>query len=227
MAKAAPDRHKIDAAFERIEDVVAKSSRPFKQAFSNGDYSYKVYILPSFFQFSGRAGFVAENQIGVAFGADNISQHNENLSVLVAHEMFHALHFQTLKLSHTGLQELENLNNLLFIEGLAVLAAVQVNKLPINLESALGKIGGICQQKKDSLKSAFIADLSKGTPKSEELIDRWFGSGAEKLGIPPMSGYCLGFLTAKKLSEKNGLQELLLWNPVQKAAEIRESLLSI
>jgi uncharacterized protein YjaZ len=227
LPKATTARQNIDATFSRIEDAVTKTAISFNNALPSGDYNYKVYILPSFFQFSGRAGFVTKNQIDVAFGADNISQHNENLSILVAHEMFHALHFQTLKLSQAGLQEFENLNNLLFIEGLAVLAAAKVNNLSIKLESALGRIGGICEQKIDSLKSAYFADLSKGTPKSEELIDRWFGSGDEKLGIPPMSGYCLGFLTAKNLSEKHGLQEMLQWNPVQKAPEIREALLAV
>jgi uncharacterized protein YjaZ len=216
---------RILRTFTQFESEAPKHISTFKKMFSEADYDYQVYLLPSFLWFSGRAGFVDQNTIVVAFGVDQISKNNENVSVLFAHEMFHALHFKTLKFDKKRHIKTESDPwASLWIEGFASYVSAIATGTDQSLEGVFGRSGRQCAQKKDTLLKTFLADANAHPVFSDLLFDKWFGAGDDQKGIPSMAAYCLGVLAVKELVKTHSLPELLQWDPSERQADFRKAL---
>lgn len=186
----------------------------FRLKFPDANYDYRIYFLPSLLWFAGRAGILDDGSVAVAFGVDAIARNNENVAVLFAHEMFHALHYRTLGVGQKRSLELENLRDLLWLEGLASYVSAVVTDHVLD-SSIFGKLGGMCETSRTKLKNLFRAELARSETSSDEsILDTWYGSGNKARGIPPMAGYCLGFWTVQKLAQSVRLSDLVTNKPL-------------
>lgn len=183
--------------------LIASTLAEYKKSFPDADYGYTVLLLPSF-TFDGRADELDDGTIIVAFGLDRLSRYKkEDLKIVVAHEMFHALQMQTFKAKTKKSMLLTTVWHEVWVEGLATYASGVITGLK-SANGVLGKknIDG-CKADLPKEKATLLANFDKKTADVAELMDRWFGGH--------QFAYCLGYVAIQEIAKGQSLATLLNW----------------
>ncbi len=175
----------------------------FKNAFSDFDPQADYYLTVSF-SFKGKAVEVAGHK-GIGLGLEYFGPNDIQLDMTIAHEQFHLYHFTTF--SPQG-----GLYRGVWSEGMAVYA---VEHLMPGYDAA--DYLGFTADQMDSMNSAFYDltdDIRTNLGSSDQAIKRaYLGAEDNDLGIPPMSGYYVGYYLVKALiDEGNTLGDMTRWD---------------
>ena len=186
-----------------FDSLIADTVRKMKRMFPDADYRYTAYVMPSF-TFDGRADELSDGTIVVAYGVDRLARYKrEDLKIVIAHEMFHALQMQTLRTKYGKGLPLTALWHEIWVEGLATYASGQIVGLS-RIDDVLGNknVEG-CRNDLGAEKSQMLASFDKPTADISPLMDKWFGGH--------QFAYCLGYIAIQEIAKKHTLKTLLEW----------------
>jgi hypothetical protein len=175
----------------------------YKEIFPKADFHYSIYLMPSF-TFDGRADELSDGTILVAFGIDRLTRYKkEDIKIVVAHEMFHALQMQTFKSQMNKSLALSQLWHEVWVEGLATYASGVMTGAKMAAD-VLGKknIEG-CRLDLAKEKIQLLKNLDRKTVEIADLMDRWFGGH--------QFAYCLGYMAVRDLAKDQSLASMLNW----------------
>jgi hypothetical protein len=186
-----------------FNSLIAETIEKMKKVFPKADYRYTAYVMPSF-MFDGKADELSDGTIAVAYGVDRLARYKrENLKIVIAHEMFHALQMQTFRTKYGKGLPLTSLWHDIWVEGLATFASGEILGLS-QIADVLGKknVEG-CRKDVGSEKSQVLTNFDKSSTDISPLMDKWFGGH--------QFAYCLGYLAIQKISKKHTLNTLIEW----------------
>jgi len=182
----------------------------FRKSFPRFQCSTPVYFLYSAGAFDGATRDV-NGKSALMFGLDVIARLKEELSPLLAHELFHVYHEEAVA------EDPDTFGWALWAEGLATYVSRRLNPelpeqqiccMPQIADAAVPRLAGEALRLLDSEK--------------REDYARFFLGGAE-LDIPSRSGYVLGYRIATEAGKTRTLEELAALSPAQvRALEIVE-----
>jgi len=205
-SRLAEQESKFEAAVNLAKDfepIIKQTLSEYHRVFPNADYGYTLLLMPSF-DFDGKADELADGTILVAFGIDRLARYKrENLKIVVAHEMFHALQMQYFKTTTKKSMTLTRLWHETWVEGLATYASAVLNKLATADEVLGNKNVAGCKNDLKAQKNLLIENFDAETEKIPQKMDEWFGGH--------QFAYCLGFVAIRELAQKQSLPALLEW----------------
>lgn len=207
---------------ETLRDYIAK----YEQKFFDVRFKAKIYALPGA-TFNGKVGSTSLSPDNIlAFGINVVDEVNDDMDVLVSHELFHLYHWQKLGSVENGRITLP-----LFMEGLASYASWDMNP-----DKSLGKIlmseelGNVSRKDVRWLAREFLKNVESKDfdPQKPELFQRWFAYGFKvRPDLPSRIGYLLGFRVVEKMASKHSLQEMAGWTAHQAHFEVKRVLRSL
>ncbi len=219
----------VPASFERVPAIEASmralSARlsadlprelgAFRKTFPKFRCSVPVYFLYSAGAFDGATREVSGKN-ALMFGLDVIARLEEELSPLVAHELFHVYHGEVVdespKVFYWSMWE----------EGLASYVSRRLN--PGIPEAKICCLPAIESAAVPTLAAGALALLDSA---SREDYARYFLGGQKDSGIPARSGYYLGYLVASEAGKTHTLEELASWSPKQVRGAAEQTLRQI
>lgn len=184
-----------------FDSLIASTLAEYKKSFPGANYGYTILLLPSF-RFDGRADELDDGTIIVAFGLDRLSRYaREDVKIVIAHEMFHALQMQTFKARTQKSMSLTQVWHEVWVEGLATYASGAITGLK-SVSGVLGKknVDG-CRTDVVTEKTRLLANFDKKTTDVPDLMERWF-SGHQ-------FAYCLGYVAIHDMAKSRSLATLL------------------
>jgi Predicted Zn-dependent protease (DUF2268) len=200
FAEVAPKIEDLRRRNESIEDVVKKLVADFRKLLPGSEGKTEIYITVSF-SFRGKAVTVGDRTV-LAIGLEHFEEPGDlDLSITLAHELFHFEHFRTF--SAGG-----GLYRLLWTEGLAVYASALV--VPGHRRSAYLGFPVEKMNRCQALLPLLAADLRKHLGENDHRLKRiYFGAEDNDTKVPPEAGYFVGLLIAERMGEKATLTELM------------------
>lgn len=205
FASLTPDIKEMRALSDELPSDVARTESAFASALPDFDSSKViVYFLPSMWHFNGQTHDIGD-KIGVLFGIDGIVKFDgahPNIGVDIAHELFHVYQFEmhpNFKSSDATLWEA------MWGEGSAAYASQELTTGATDeqaLGSQLARLGaaGISQA------ACGIEHNWNGT--SDQLGAEYFDAGSSPKGLPPRTGYLVGYLVAQHLNRHYTLAQI-------------------
>jgi hypothetical protein len=184
----------------------------FRRTFPKFRCAVPVYFLYSAGAFDGATRDVAGKE-SLMFGLDVIARLEEELSPLVAHELFHVYHGEAVD------EESKAFSWSMWEEGLASYVSRRLNP-------ALPEEKICCLPQIDRADLPKIAAAALGLLDSESREDyaRYFLGGQKESEVPARSGYYLGYLVASEAGKTHTLEELAAWSPRQVRAAAEKTL---
>jgi hypothetical protein len=203
-----------------FQPIIDATLAQYQKQFPKADYGYTLLLMPSFV-FDGKADELKDGTIVVSFGLDRLSRYKrEDLKIVVAHEMFHALQMQNIKKATGKSMTLTDVWHEVWIEGLATYASGVITGQK-TVSDVLGNknIEG-CQKDLESETPKLLASFDKKTSEVPDQMDRWFGGH--------QFAYCMGYLAIQKIAEGYTLADLLQWELTPTTREkLREKIAGI
>lgn len=203
----------IDAAF-------ASAQASFLAEFPDFRCDTFVALGPSLFHFDGHVYEGKDGRARLLFGTDLISMIHtgRTLPAFFHHELFHI--YQSEALGDT--EPSENASPIwwsLWKEGLATYVSHRMNP-GLSLQETLwfpADLADAGERHRMAIAARLLADFTEG----EDKAALYFQSGTAPEGLPPRSGYYMGYLLAKEVGDGRPLAELARMQPeeVRRAAE--------
>lgn len=156
-----------------------------------------IYLFVGFFSADGFLLELNDKQV-LGFGLERFKDF-KSFPLLVAHEYGH--YVQSLLSGREGKTPLEKLIS----EGIAIIFSEKVfPDKPLHKHTflSLGRLYWAKEHEKELL------DLLKSDLSPEKLTDIFFAAGDLTLGIPPRTGYYLGYKIVKELIKGRGIKQL-------------------
>jgi len=169
---------------------------------SLGDIS--VYLMPSFHHFNGQIHDLGKG-IGVFLGVDGLLDFDGpdvNISVTIAHELFHVYQFETHPGYHTGDALLWQA---VWGEGSAAYAS-QYLAARATKEQALGE--QLAKLSPAQTKALACYVQSHWNSQRDDDIDSLLDAGAHADGLPPRGGYLIGYLAAADFAKTHTIAQI-------------------
>lgn len=203
-------RQKISKINEEQSVLIKASEKSFYRVLPEAKLDVDVYFLPGL-AFNGKVEKLSPSapKPSLFVGIDMVAERNDNVSVLMAHELFHVHHFKVAQFENT-------MTSSLWIEGLATFASGEISG-EFALKALLmdAKLSEAC----DDFKTVQVwinefkrvAKLSGDDTSANKIYADWFllsGSGEIK-----RRGYCIGLQIARKIAKKGfSISDMSKWN---------------
>ena len=179
----------------------------FRRTFTDFRCNFPIYLTISLGHLDG-AGRVVDGRPAMVLGVDSITETPEQIPVFIAHELFHRYHFAAAGFSDDE-GERAPIRRALWAEGLATYVSAKLNPdrpladamiFPRNLADLAAP-----------LTPRLARALRNNDAPNPALYSEYFESGssqAKKDGIPPRSGYYIGYRVAELMARHHTLYQL-------------------
>lgn len=194
----------------RLGTELPRHEATFVKSFPDMSWKGRVVFMPNYGITDSGTGRMDEVDY-LVFGVDTIAStygENADLAALFHHELFHLYHSQVNNESRGKSREKGEipLYALIWGEGLATYVSHRLNQKATMEQILLNKT--LESESKASLPFLLKQareNIDSGEP---EIWKPFMSAGKNDKGIPPRSGYYIGYLIAKELGKKSSLQEL-------------------
>jgi hypothetical protein len=168
-----------------------------------------VVFMPNLFGFDAGGGPIGGEDVLVV-GLDTIARidgAHADLSVLIAHELFHKYHasFHPEWAGQSRGNDIP-LYRLIWIEGLATCASQQLNPgAPLNSVLRSATLSTSCEEHLISLADLLLRTLD--STRKEPFME-WMSARTRSSDVPPRAGYYFGWRVAAVLGQGSSLREM-------------------
>lgn len=204
---------------QNISSQIDANIASFLKTFPDFNQDIDIYIVHSFGDMDGGTRKI-NNEVYFIFGIDGMVKYHEGFKSEVPffhHELFHQYHNQFLV-------DKNEIWVSLWAEGLATYVSESLNPGSTIKELMLDTPPGMyeaCKKAEKDLWPQLVKDLDST---SDKVYEKYFFMSSEDKKIPKRAGYYLGYLVAKKVSEKLTLMKLAKLNEQQIKSEINNAI---
>ena len=174
----------------------------FKETFPDFRCDFPIYLMVSLGYFDG-AGQIVAGHPALVFGVDTIAEIEtlESLPVFATHELFHRYHFQSAGFSDDP-GDKQAIWRTLWAEGLATYVSAKLNPTR-PLADAMIFPRELAEQA-----APIIKRLAHALRSNDAAAPALYAEYFEGDGVPPRSGYYVGYRIAEMAAENHTLYEL-------------------
>lgn len=195
----------------------------FQKAFPDMNYTGEVYFLCSLGGFDGATRTVA-GKTALLFGIDMIAYvygNDADPQPFFHHELFHIYHSQFLPDTDD-----DPIYRNLWREGLAEYVAKSLN--PSAAGVTLFGLPLDMPQRAQAMLPALAHDLRLNLDStSQDVREKYFFGMSSHAGVPPRSGYYVGYLVAQKIGAGKQLQDLAKITGTELRKQVEQALLEL
>ncbi|MBI2516548.1 MAG: hypothetical protein HYV95_06490 [Opitutae bacterium] len=207
------------ANFERFPATIATQVARFRRSFPDAVFTGPIYAAPvASFNGKGGEGGSADGsgELTLAFGIDLISERNDDVDILYAHELFHIYHGKAAGIDEKVFAEQGRLTLPLWMEGFATYVSGLLNPDKPDGELLMdASLGRVAASERRWLAAEFLK-VAGGKAVDEHgslAFNQWFSAGESKVraDLPSRCGYWLGLAVARELAKTHPLDEMVRW----------------